>query len=293
MQLTKIHLPVLILLLIGPSVRSEDVQEARFPTTARVLGVLADGTPPAPAPSKPQYVAAASDILQTQTHRQGGRDITVQKIKPIALPPPQEAAPLIDLSDPAVLQRIAAFRAKRTKQVFLLVGATVYHSDDSPPRSLVQIWPQAEGGPVTVWSSADFALLSGFSNFAGSSGETTSLMMMWSVTNLRRNNALQQKFARQFKAPDMPEFSPGKATFTIISGNPTAATLSSIQSLHDLYNNEYIKLKAAYEGRERAQVRDSAEQKANPPKPKDIVLNHWDIGEDLFTAPAPSKGEAR
>ena len=59
--------------------------------------------------------------------------------------------------------------------------------------------------------------------------------------------------------------------------NPTPQTLASIQSLHDLYNNEHDRLKEAYDGRERAQRQHEAELKANPPQPKDIVLNYWRI----------------
>ena len=242
--------------------------------SARVIGDIPDGTPPPPQPLMPKFIVPAKDVLETTTHQQGGREITIQRIAPITLPPPAETAPLIDLTDPLVQERIAKFRLGRTNRVFLLVGATVYHLDDSPPRSLVQIWPQAEGEPVTVWSSANFALLSGISTFAGSSGETSSLMMMWSVTNLERRNALPQKFARQFKAPEIPDLPPGKATFVIASGNPTQQTLASIQSLHDLYNNEHDRLETAYEGRERAQRLHAAELKANPPQPKDIILSY-------------------
>lgn len=269
-------------------------EERVLPTTdsssARVIGEIPDGTPPPPQPPKPKFIVPAEDVLETKTLQQGGREITIQRIAPISLPPPVEVAPLIDLTDPLVQERIARFRAGRTHKVFLLVGATVYHLENSPPRTLVQIWPQAEGQPVTVWSSANFAFLSGISTFAGSSGETASLMMTWSVTNLERRNALQQKFARQFKAPEIPDLPPGQATFVIASGNPTPQTLASIQSLHDLYNNEHDRLKAAYEGRERAQRLQAAELKANPPQPKDIVLNYWRIES---TAQAAQKGVAR
>ncbi len=259
-------------------------------TTARVIGDIPDGTPPPAQPPKPKFIVPAKDVVETKTHQQGGREITIQRIAPIALPPSDEEAHLIDLTDPLVQERIAKFRAGRTNRVFLLVGATVYHWDDSPPRSLVQIWPQAEGEPVTVWSSANFAFLSGLSTFAGSSGEAASLMMSWSVTNLERNNALQRKFARQFKAPQIPDLPPGKATFVIASGNPTPQTLASIQSLHDLYNNELDRLKTAYEGRELAQRLHAAELKANPPQPKDIVLNYWRIESSSQTG---KKGAAR
>ncbi|NQW99132.1 hypothetical protein HQ447_00635, partial [bacterium] len=104
--------------------------------SVRLLGALQDGTPPPPAPPKPKFIVAAKDVLETTTHQQGGRTITVRKIAPIALPPPlqETAAPSVDLTDPAVQARIAKFRAAHRNYRMLLVGATVYRSSDSPPR---------------------------------------------------------------------------------------------------------------------------------------------------------------
>ena len=100
-------------------------------------------------------------------------------------------------------------------------------------------------------------------------------MMTWNFTDLERRNALQRENPGQVEAPEIPAFPAGKATFIVDSGNPNQQTLASIQSLHDLYNNEYERLKVAYEGRERAQRLREAELKANPPKPKDIIINYW------------------
>ena len=290
-------IPILFLAMVASClpVLSQDAKNSSpeenvvAPTPSRILGKIADGTPPPPEPPKPKFIIPAKDVLETKVHQQGGRTITVRKINPIALPPPQEPAPQIDLTDPAVQERIAKFRAKN-KGVHrsLLVGATVYRFNESPARSLVQFWPQGQGQPVTVWSSADFALLSGFSTFVGSAGETNSLMLIWSVSNLDNRTAFHAKFASQFKTPEIPQFPPGKATFVISSGDATLETLASLQSLHDLYNNEYERLKTAYEGRERAQRLREAELKANPPKPKDITINYWRIER-----PAPAKGGAR
>ncbi len=245
------------------------------PSPARLLGPLNDGTPPPPAPSKPAFVVRPWDILEFKTVQQGGREINIQKINPIALPPRPQAPAPIDLNDPAIQQRIAERRAKYPAMKMLAVGATIYHSDNSPPRSLVSLWPQTAGEPVTVWSSANFALLAGIPTFATSSGEKTSIMMMWSTINLDRTNNLQRNYARQFPRPEIPIFREGNATFQVVSGNPTAETLASIQSLHDIYNNEHPQLLAAYQGRERARIAHEAEQKANPPLPKDLVLNYW------------------
>ena len=251
----------------------------------RILGDIPDGTPPPPAPPKPEFIVPAEGILESETHEQGGREITIQKITPIDLPPPPEAPAPIAINDPALLKRIAARRAKYPDRKLLLVGATVYQSKDTPPRTLIQIWPQAEGKPITFWSSADFSLLSGLPSFTIATGETTSLMMTWSITDIDHTNALQRKYARQFTPPKIPVFPSGNATFIVTEGTPTEEALVSIRSLHEIYNNEHDRLLAAYQGRERARIAQEAELKAHPPQPKDITLNYWEIGTTT-----PAKG---
>ena len=51
--------------------------------------------------------------------------------------------------------------------------------------------------------------------------------------------------------------------------------LVPIQSLHDLYNNEFGRLKTAYEGRELARIQHEADLKAHPPQPQNLVVNFW------------------
>ena len=101
--------------------------------------------------------------------------------------------------------------------------------------------------------------------------------MAWGVRASQNNAALLAKHGRTYTPPVIPELPAGKATFTIISGNPGGNALTDIHSLHDLYNNEYEKLLTAYQGREQARLAREAELKAHPPQPKDIVLNHWRV----------------
>ena len=87
-----------------------------IPTTARIIGNIPDGTPPLPTPPKPAFVVPTQDVLATTTHQQGGRTITIQRIKPIALPPPPEPAqPLAQLDDAAFQARVAAFQANHPR----------------------------------------------------------------------------------------------------------------------------------------------------------------------------------
>jgi hypothetical protein len=135
---------------------------ATEPTTARILGEIPDGTPPPPAPPKPEFHVAARDVLSTTTHEQGGRTITIREIKPIDLPPPPPPAePTTVEQDAEFSVRLAEYRETHPKNELLFLGATVFRSKDSPPRTLVRWWPMGGKGTITFWSSADFALIAG------------------------------------------------------------------------------------------------------------------------------------
>ncbi|MEO5712137.1 MAG: hypothetical protein ABIT37_01505 [Luteolibacter sp.] len=258
------------------------------PTTARVLGKIQDGTPPPPEPAKPGFAVRSRDILKTETHQQGGRTITVQQIKPIALPEPAKPVAPPDPAAPAVQERIAEIQSEHPEQEFLFIGATVFRAKDATVRSLVTLSPLGRAQPITFWSSADFALLSGFTSFVGSDDETHSLMMAWGISEIEAISDIPTKRALDQGLTTIPDLPAGKATFAVLSEKPDPATLASIQSLHDLYNNQHDQLVTAYQGREAARLRNEAELKAHPPKPKNIVLNHW-----RTIAPATQqKGEA-
>jgi hypothetical protein len=283
-------LALLAVLALVASARSQEEDAPAplvLPATARILGDISDGTPPAPQPPKPVFVVPPSDILATTTQQQGGRTITLQRIKPIALPPPPEPAPPVDIHDPANQERLAAFRQNHPRTDLVFLGATVFRSEHSPSRSRVQIWPllldwnrphpNNRGAPVAFWSSADFGYLSGLAAFVGTDGAARSLILSWGALNLDRTSTR--------RVEKIPVFPTGPATFIIDGEQPDAETLIVIQSLHDLYNNEYARLKTAYEGRERARIEREAYLKAHPPQPKNIVLNYWRTEKS-----APAKG---
>ncbi len=245
------------------------------PNTARVVGVLPDGTPPPPEPPKPKFIVPAEDILESKTFPQGGRMMTVQRIAPIDLPFPTREEAAINPSTPAVQKQIRAFTEEHPHAGFLFIGATVYQTKDGAARTYVTLWPQGQGEPIGFWSSADFALLSGFVSFIGSDGKIRSIMMAWGVQEVPSFNVLTEPIKNRNCIPKLPDLGEGKATFSITSGKATVEILAAIQSLHDLYNNEHDRLQAAYLGREKARIAQEAELKAHPPKPKDIVLSFW------------------
>jgi hypothetical protein len=279
-----IPLVFVAVMAITASVRSQDVpiaespESVATPTAARIIGTIPDGTPPPPAPPKPEFIVPAKEILSTATHEQGGRTITIHEIKPIDLPPPPAPPSVskISTSDEAAFRtRLAQYRASHPKSVMVCLGATVYRSKNSPPRTLLRYWPGSDGEPITLWSSADFALISGIHSFVGTDGHTRSLFMMWSSIDLDRLAIRFGSSPRSFQAPSIPEFPAGNATYQFVGTTPAADDLVPIQSLHDLYNREFLRLKTAYEGREQARIEREAFLKAHPPQPKDITLNYW------------------
>lgn len=245
------------------------------PATARILGEIPDGTPPPPAPPKPEFRIASRDILDTVSHEQGGRTITIRQIKPIALPPPPAPVEPSAEVKAEFSQRLAEYREEHPKSGLLFLGATVFRSKDSAPRTLVRYWPEGGREDITFWSSADFALIAGgINSFVDSAADTHYLLMGWGNVDIERMSELQTAKGREYDAPDMPEFAEGKATFQIVGKQPAAEDLVPIQALHDLYNSELARLKTAYEGREAARIEREAYLKAHPPQPKDITLNY-------------------
>jgi hypothetical protein len=274
------------------TVSSEPEAILAEPTTARILGEIPDGTPPQPAPPKPEYHVAVRDVLSTVTHEQGGRTITIREIKPIALPPPPPPAEIaISKPDAEFSQRLAEYNEARPNNELLFLGATVFRSQDSPPRTLVRWWPMGGKGTITFWSSADYALIAGGINaFEDTAGDAHHMLMGWGNVDIDRMANLYAAKGREYDAPDLPEFPEGKATFQITGENqPTAEELVVIQSLHDIYNSELTRLITAYDGREQARIEREEYLKANPPQPKDITLNFWRVEKPAANVKGESK----
>ncbi len=249
-------------------------------TTTCILGGVPDGTPPLPEAPKPGFTVKPSNLLSSRTQQQGGRTITFGEIKPIALPTPPSP------TDPAVQVRFKAMRQIHQETSLLLVGATISRLPDGSVRSLVTLQPLGSKEPVTFVSSADFSLLAGIRSFIDTAGKTHDFLMSWSVEPNELPSALATRLQRNYDLKKLPKLPPGPATYTVLSGNPTPATLTAIQSLHALYQSEQPRLLAAYQGRERARLQEEAELKARPPQPKNLVLNHWNLGK---STPAPSR----
>jgi len=94
------------------------------PATACILGDLQDGTPPPPQPPQPVFSVPAKNVLATTTHQQGGRSITIRRIKPIALPPPPEPAPV--LAESALQEDPSEIGEPHPTWDLMFMGASVF-----------------------------------------------------------------------------------------------------------------------------------------------------------------------
>ncbi|MEY4245193.1 MAG: hypothetical protein RLZZ245_2778 [Verrucomicrobiota bacterium] len=294
-----IHFLVVAGLSLGTHVQSqEDMEKAALredsadppeSSVARILGKIPDGSPPPPAPPKPEYRVASEDVIETTTHEQGERTITLQQIKPIALPPPPTPVEesTVELDD-EFRERLAKYREEHPRAGLLFMGATVYRARDGQSATLVRYWPEGKGGDVTFWSSADFSLIAGgIQSFADSAGHTHQIFMSWGTVDVERVSELRRAKGLSFEPPRIPELPHGKATFKVVGKPATEDALATIGALHEIYNSEYSKLKLAYEGREKARKEREAYLKANPPQPKNITLNYWRVQQPAFNG----KGE--
>ena len=191
-------------------------------------------------------------------------------------PPPQPTEVNSSQQDLDFSERVAEYRAAHPTHELLFLGATVFRSQDSPPRTLVHWWPQGGSETITFWSSADFALIAGgINSFVDTAGNTHSMLMGWGHVDIARMTELRAAKGQEYDAPVMPNFLPGNADFQIVGNQPAAEELAIIQSLHDIYNNDHARLLTAYAGREKARIAHEAYLKAHPPQPKDITLNYW------------------
>jgi len=231
-----------------------------------------------------------SSTRTSSKQKTGGRTVTIREIKPIDRPPPPPLPePTAFEADPAFAESVVEYHETHPGNELLFMGATVYRSKDSPPRTLVRYWPQIGRESVSFWSSADFALIAGgIKPFADSAGETHHLIMGWGNVEIEQLSNLRATAGIEYEAPEIPEFPAGPATFKILGGTASTESLIRIQSLHDLFNNNLAELTTAYQGREQARLNREAYLKAHPPQPKDITLNFWRIGGGT-----PVKGSAQ
>lgn len=262
----------------------------------KITGPLPDGSPPPLSPPPPKLMFQPNDVIATRVAKVGQRQIIFQRVAPIALPPIPEPAPTPAPEDPEIQARLQTVRERYKDTQLVFVGAGVYRSKDHPhePRTFLRLWPTAKSDPIALWSSADWELLSGFASYEGADGQPYALLMAISVTDVARQADINKRFGRAEGAPAMPDFSQEKtASFVVVGGQEDHATLAPIRALHELYNNEKERLKAALDGREKAAEEQAALLKADPPENKNIVLRYWRVDRAGQNGAKPKPADIR
>ena len=100
--------------------------------------------------------------------------------------------------------------------------------------------------------------------------------MATSTTEVESFDEIDSKIGAEYGAPKMPHFrNADTASFGVVSEKTSNESLSAIQAIHELYNNDLPILKNAWAGRKRAAEDRAAFLKANPPEKKDISIRYW------------------
>lgn len=233
-----------------------------FSQDARLLGEVADGKPTAPVAPK---VLPKFSVQSTTTYRLKDRKIVMQRVADPGLP--ERPAPPSAKSK----EEVEALRAspewqelvaKHKPTELVMLSATVVDGK----ATFLRWWH--EGEEYEAWSNVDFNHFSGFAEFEA--GEKHYAYML-AVGNF--SSAGDRNLTWPGKPPELGVDYPA---FTIVKGDTTKANaLAMMVSMHDLYENEREKLVAAHESRVHEQAKQEAWLKANPPKPKDTVIQFW------------------
>ena len=249
------------------------------PDSPRLLNdPVAAASLPLPDPRPKPVVLPDAVVLDTVEYvlPAEGRSIIVQKIQkpagyvPPPIPRPTSPPPAAAPSEESLAKARAA-AVNRPQMRHLQFSSTVYPIgpvEDARKATLVR-WTH-DGQSYQAWSSIDWNHFRSIGQFASADGKTMYHCMMGigNATGLRKHP----------NSPVPPDFKSGEITYQLTEGETThSAALADLETLHNLYRTDGYRLKQAYEIREKAIAERKAWLEANPPKPEDIIVRHWDI----------------
>jgi hypothetical protein len=181
--------------------------------------------------------------------------------------PTPPAPPVIDPATVAAFKNSTAYldwQKKQTHTTSLFLSATVVDNR----ATLLRWW---EGGKeYQAWSNLDFKHLTGFASFSKGERHFVNFMGVGDISSSAfRNDTM-------FEIP--ADLQTGAPHFRMIHGTAGESEgYDAIVALHQLYATDGNRLRAAYAQRIARQKKTEAELRANPPIPKDIVLNFWKV----------------
>ena len=243
--------------------------------------VLNDGTPPPPPPPK---VLPEFKIISTEEIPMAKRKLIVNRVENPGFPDPTPPPPVP--VDPAALQAVKnspeyqAMQERSENTSHLFLSATVVDHR----ATLLRWWDK--GKEYQAWSNVDFNYLTGFASFSKGDRHFVAFMGVGDIDSAK----LREESMFQIPA-DLPAGAPQFRMVQGLAGDSEG--YEAIAALHELYATEGDRLREAYELREARRREAEAELRANPPVPKDIVLNFWDVDPPKKEAEAqtPRQGE--
>ena len=301
----KIPIPILFsiaLLAAYPAIGQETAEVAPATDPAKpaaadletqITGNISDGKPGLPAPKPEPIPFEIKSSITKRVHvvespempgvpaPEGDINITVQLVKDPGLTDPPPPLPALPPDDPAVLARMAEFRAKYRETQLVFVSATVYdHS-----RTYLRCYPSGGGHRKEIcgWSNLDFNHFCGFATYQvkGADGETRQYGLMMGIgnENPQHRSELLAKHGREYIAPEipnLPDLATGGPAFIVTEADPAdPEAMELLQGMHDLYKVEGARMEVAYHARLKAYEERKAFLIAHPPKPKDVTIQFW------------------
>ena len=236
--------------------------QAQNESGAKLVSPVADRTPAEPAAPKelPSFT-----VESTTVHHLEDRKIIVQRVSDPGLPdPPPPPAP-------ATKEELEALRASpewqdrianHKESKLILLSASVVDGKATFVR-----WYH-DGEEFQAWSNVNFNHLSGIAEFES---DRTRYSFIMAVGDISTAKELELEWPGK-----PPELGVDYPAFTLVKGDESKSDAHAMMiKLHDLYENEQDKLVAAHEGRLRTSAEREVWLRANPPQPKDTVIQFW------------------
>ena len=234
----------------------------------RIDHALSDGTwspppPPVPLPAR-QVLDETEYVLPAE-----GRSIIVQRVVPPESPEPvatpQVAPELTSEELAAARARMEEARDNHRKPVILSFSCTVYDHKVTMVR-----WMH-DGQRFEAWSNLDWNDFSGTGSFVVGTDPTRHMIFL----GLGNVDTISPRPAKAPKAPAViiPEFPADGPGFIVTHGDGTNAdALKPLEEMHALHKAEGTRLHEARLTREENNRAREAWLEANPPQPRDTVI---------------------
>lgn len=261
-------LATLSMMVIPASAQSA---KERHINDAEIIGQLSDGRP-SPAPKAREF--PDFEIKRAKSHMRSEHRIVLHQVGEPDLPKLEPTKPRKTKEEIEALFNSDEFlklkqEAENNPVKFGVVSATVY----GKTKTHLHWW--YDGHSFEAWSNVDFNYLSGFHQFEGRGKRFIFLMGLGSAAT--KNSNVRKKLP---EIPNLPSLSQKGPSYLLVEGDETnVEALTFMDVLHDLYEKDSERLKAAH--KERVKNRQIREEKLrnNPPKKEDSQFYFWKKGE--------------